>query len=558
LGVNGLALALPNALTGVLSIPLLYHLVRRPFGAVAGLAAALVLAVMPVTIATERNNTMDGLMTFTVLLAAWGFASAAGSGRLRPLLMGAVALGLAFNIKELEAFMPLPAFYGVYLLGAPIPRRTRLAHLGLASLVLLVISLAWPLAVDLTPPAQRPYVGSSTDNSEFGLIFGWNGISRLLHDASLENPSGAPVLEPGPNGNPVVEGPSLGNDVPPGPLRLFSEPLVEEASWLLPLALLGLGLVPLAIYLRRREGVERRPVLLALGLWGTWLLLEGIYFSYTTGLFHPYYLIMLGPPLAALVGAAVWAVGQIEQARRWLGFGLAALAVAVTGLLQLSILKDYPEYAGLAALVMGTGLGGLALLGFGRQGWRGKAAAGLLCAGLLAAPLAWAVQVTLNPQVDQTGLPSASQYTSQTGQGLAGGFGGPPGLPLPGAALPGGVGPLPEGSALPGGPPPQVGSDVIAYLEANTPPGSYLVATVSAQEAAPLVLATGLPVLTFGGFTGSDPVVDATRLAQMVADGRLRFVLVTSGPDRPRPDVSDWIKQNCQASAVAAGLYDCK
>ena len=79
----------------------------------AGLAAALVLAVMPVTIATERNNTMDGLMTFAVMLAAWGFASAAGSGRLRPLLLGAVALGLAFNIKELEAFMPLPAFYGV-------------------------------------------------------------------------------------------------------------------------------------------------------------------------------------------------------------------------------------------------------------------------------------------------------------------------------------------------------------------------------------------------------------------------------------------------------------
>jgi 4-amino-4-deoxy-L-arabinose transferase-like glycosyltransferase len=349
--------------------------------------------------------------------------------------------------------------------------------------------------------------------------------------------------------------------VPPGLLRLFSEPLVEEASWLLPLALLGLILVPLAIYLRRREDNPRRPALLALSLWGAWLLPEGAYFSYTTGLFHPYYLIMLGPSLAALVGAAVWAVRQVEQERRWVGFGLAALAAAATGLLQLSILKNYPEYAGLAALVSGAGLGGLALLGFPVEidgarswgGWRGKAAAALLCIALLAAPLVWSVQVTLDPQVDQIGLPSASQFTSQTGQGLAGGFGGPPGLPLPG-----GIGPLPGGNALPGGPPAQVSSDVIAYLEANTPPGSYLVATVSAQEAAPLVLATGRPVLTFGGFTGNDPVVDATRLAEMVAGGQLRFVLIASGPDRPRPDVLGWITQNCQVSAASSSLYDCR
>jgi 4-amino-4-deoxy-L-arabinose transferase-like glycosyltransferase len=104
-----------------------------------------------------------------------------------------------------------------------------------------------------------------------------------------------------------------------------------------------------------------------------------------------------------------------------------------------------------------------------------------------------------------------------------------------------------------------VSSDVIAYLEANTPPGSYLVATVSAQEAAPLVLATGRPVLTFGGFTGNDPVVDAVKLAGMVAGGQLRFVLITSGPDRPRPDVLGWITQNCtEVPGISPGLYDCR
>jgi 4-amino-4-deoxy-L-arabinose transferase-like glycosyltransferase len=231
--------------------------------------------------------------------------------------------------------------------------------------------------------------------------------------------------------------------------------------------------------------------------------------------------------------------GSAGQANRWLGWGLAALAVSVTGLFQVSILSNYGCYAGLAVLIIGAGLGGLALLGWPWGSWRGKAAAGLLCASLLAAPLAWSVAVTLNSQVDQTGLPSASQYRGQTGQGLAGGFGGPP---------------LPAGGVPPG----QVSSDLIAYLEANTPPGSYLAVVNSAQEAAPLILATGRPVLTFGGFTGSDPVVDAAQLAQMVAQGRLRFVLAAAGPERPTLDLWDWITQNCRLSQVGAGLYDCK
>jgi len=55
----------------VFSIPLLYKLVKRPFGVWAGLLAALVLAAMPVAVATERNNTIDGLLVFVLLLATW-------------------------------------------------------------------------------------------------------------------------------------------------------------------------------------------------------------------------------------------------------------------------------------------------------------------------------------------------------------------------------------------------------------------------------------------------------------------------------------------------------
>lgn len=115
LGVNGFAVVLPNILSGVLSVPVLYVLVKRYAGVAAGLLAALVLAVTPVAVAAARNNTMDWLLTFALLLAAWAFVQATDTGQKRYLWLGGVLVGVAFNIKMLQAFLPLPAFYALYL-----------------------------------------------------------------------------------------------------------------------------------------------------------------------------------------------------------------------------------------------------------------------------------------------------------------------------------------------------------------------------------------------------------------------------------------------------------
>src|SRR5215204_4490693 len=56
LGFSGLSLLLPQALAGILSVALVYHLVRRTFRPVAGLLSALVLALTPIIVATSRNN----------------------------------------------------------------------------------------------------------------------------------------------------------------------------------------------------------------------------------------------------------------------------------------------------------------------------------------------------------------------------------------------------------------------------------------------------------------------------------------------------------------------
>src|SRR5918911_402880 len=178
-GFSGVSLILPEALAAVLSVAVLYRLVARIWGRGAGLLAALFLALTPVSVVTARNNTIDSLLVLTVLLAAWAVARAAETGKLRWLLLCAVLVGLGFNIKMLEAYLVVPAFGLVYLVGARASWRKRLGHLAMAAVVLLGVSLSWATAVDLTPASARPYVGSSGTNSELNLALGYNGLQRL-------------------------------------------------------------------------------------------------------------------------------------------------------------------------------------------------------------------------------------------------------------------------------------------------------------------------------------------------------------------------------------------
>src|SRR3954452_7018819 len=89
-GFSGLSLLLPQAVAGILCVAVLYHLLSRTFGVVAGLIGALVLAVTPISVATSRNNTMDMLLVLSVLVAAWAFVQAARRGSLGWLVVGAI------------------------------------------------------------------------------------------------------------------------------------------------------------------------------------------------------------------------------------------------------------------------------------------------------------------------------------------------------------------------------------------------------------------------------------------------------------------------------------
>ncbi len=382
LGVNGFAVSLPNILAGIFGIPLLYTLVKRHTGTPAGLVAATVLAITPVVIGTDRNNTMDGMLVFTLLLATWSFITATENGKLRWLLLGGGLMGLGFNIKMLQAFLPLPALYALYFFGTSKPWRQKIIQLGVTTVLLLTVSLLWAIIVDLTPASARPYVGGSQRNSVVELMIGYNGINRLLGmqrnasgappagitdsssyhpNQSPDNPPYPPFAQPPPGvgGRPPFPPASRPSDGmfaqeigTPSAIRLFVPPLAKELSWLLPFGLVCLIGLTITAYPSRPLAAEHQAVI----LWGGWLLIGLVFFS-VANFFHDYYLIMLAAPLAAVIGSGV-AVWWRKREQGWVQWTLA-LAAAGTLAFQWWLARQYGQDAWwlrLAAIGLASGL----------------------------------------------------------------------------------------------------------------------------------------------------------------------------------------------------------
>jgi 4-amino-4-deoxy-L-arabinose transferase-like glycosyltransferase len=179
-GFSQMSVLVPQAVMGILSVLILWHLVRRRFGALAGFLAALALAITPISVAIERSNNTDACLAFVLLLSGWALIRAAEKGSLWLLLLSMFLVGVAFNTKMLVAFVVLPTFYLVYLLGAPVSWRSRLGDLALATFVVFAVALSWAIAYDLTPEDNRPYADSTQNNSMLTLIVEHNAMDRFI------------------------------------------------------------------------------------------------------------------------------------------------------------------------------------------------------------------------------------------------------------------------------------------------------------------------------------------------------------------------------------------
>ena len=178
-GFTPLSLLLPEAIAGVAAVAALFLIVRRRFGVLAATASAVTLAAFPAFVAVSRDNNVDTLLILFMTLACGAALRATETGRLRFLIGAAVLVALAFNTKALAAVLVVPGIAAGYFICAPGSIWRRAGHLLIAGAVCAVLSVSWMVAVDLTPASHRPFVGSTTDNSELGLTFGYNGIGRV-------------------------------------------------------------------------------------------------------------------------------------------------------------------------------------------------------------------------------------------------------------------------------------------------------------------------------------------------------------------------------------------
>ncbi|MFC0437806.1 glycosyltransferase family 39 protein [Kutzneria buriramensis] len=324
-GFHDWSVALPSVLEAVLTILVLYKVVSRWFGPAAGLLAALVMALTPIAAALAKSQISDTLLTLLLVLAAGAWQRSVLDDK--PLWPCAVWVGLAFQVKMVQAWLVLPVFAVCYLLFA---RRRRIWHLLAAGVVTLAVSSIWVVIALLTPAVDRPYIDATTDNNPLGMVLGYNATSRFHGSGGWQN--------------------------------LLSEHTFMQVGWMYPICLLAvvLGL----LWTRERSGFA---------MWGLWLAVHFVAFG--LGQFkHAYYVVVLAPAAAALTGAGLVLFWRERTRYRWLlpfvvlvtaGWTLVLPHKSVTGLV--AVLALFAVLALLAArssrvVAVGAAIGLVAVL----------------------------------------------------------------------------------------------------------------------------------------------------------------------------------------------------
>ena len=343
----------------------------------------------------------------------------------------------------------------------------------------------WVAAVELTPAADRPYVGGSTNNSELNLIFGYNGIGRLSGNETGSVGGGFTAGRAGGGGGTTSLWGPVGWD------RLFLREMGGQISWLIPGALIGL----VAVLWMTRRAPRTDRVRTGFLIFGGWLLVTGLVLSFAQGIIHPYYTVALAPAVGALVGMGASTLWR----RRQEVFPRVALAVAIVATIAWAFVilgwspTWYPALRWVVLVVGVVAAIGIALV----PRARGVLAAGLAgfgIASVVAAPAAYSLNTAATPH--SGAIPSAGPNIQ--GAGGIPGFGGAGGLARNGITLP-------PGFTLPNGKPLPKGLHIPAKFFQPGGPGAAFAGGGGGAAPAVLVRRTG----GFGGGFGAEDSVAA-------------------------------------------------
>lgn len=510
-GVNSWSILAPQAVFGVAAVAVLYATVRRISGPWAALLAAAILAATPAAALMFRFNNPDALLVLALVGAAYATQRALSrQASAWWLPLAGAAVGLGFLAKMMQAFLVLPGLAVAFAVAADLPWRTRICRLAGAALA-LVVSGGWYLVlVSVWSAAARPYIGGSQHNSIIELALGYNGLGRLTGD------------ETGGLGN-------LNFDV--GWARLLGAEMGPHVAWLLPAAVVGLLAGLWITRARPRTDVTRA----ALVLWGGWLTVTAVVFSFANGILHPYYTVALAPAVAATVSIGTRLLWQRRADPR--AATVLSGTVAITAGLSNVLLQHYSHWLPwLRLMILIGGIAAALLLVVVARLPRAVevTVAALAIVVALAGPVAVSVATASSPR--SGAIPSVGPSD--------GGGGGMPGMfdaPRPGPGL-------------------------VDALRVGSAQYTWAAAVIGSSNAAGYQLDAGVPVLAVGGFNGTDPAPTLQQFQDHVANGRIHWFIDSAMPGpgfaaHTGSDAADriraWVNTHAAARIIdGVTLYD--
>jgi len=503
-GFGSVALKLPPALAGTAAVGVLYDLVRRVLGPVAGLVSELALAVLPIAVLTARSDTMDSVAMLLSVVAFWMLVRYAQTGRSRWCYLAAVVMGISFNAKLFEGLVALPS---LVLFGLLVSRERRLRRLAVSAGLFVVVALSW-LLVTLAF-SNRPYAIGSTDGSAWNASFvfnGWDRITGASTQPALTAALSSSQRRPANNSEAARSAVPIGA---PSLLRLFAHdgPLSGLRLGFVLLVALALGGVSLAWLVARPRGPDanlERAFAISLLVW----LAIGFVLYTAMARLHPRYTEGFTPAVAAAAGIGIaWILRD----------GVWQRALTVAGALALALYGRY-------------------LLGSSSGTWR------VMAVGAIAAAAAAAIHR------ERVRLPLLAA-----------------GLALLTLALPLGVDGSEISnheydSGLTGAMSVHEVDSISSYIAAHRAGARYEFAAADPIEVGALIVKDLQPILSLTSYNANE-LLSLPRLAALVAAGELRFAVLDGGcgprTSRLSPACSPgaaWVRAHGVDVSLLAGL----
>lgn len=526
-GLNPWSVLVPQALMGILSVYLLYKLVRQRTDAPTGLLAGLFFAVTPVTTLMFRYNNPDALLTLLMVAAAYATLKSIDSGKLRWLLASGALVGAGFLTKQLQVALILPAIAVAYVLFTRKPVYVRLLHLAAGLLAAILTSGWWFVIAQTADPASRPFVGGSRSNSIWELTLGYNGLDRLTGEDASRTMSGASA--------------ELVTKLEPGIARFLNPELSGQFTWFLPLAIAGLGITILFV-IRRHGTIEQRSFLL---LCATWLVCSATVLAMMSGIVHPYYAISTVPALSCLAAFAVtYLVRRItRRPARLVSCLVLVLSLMVAYVTASQSAADFP-WLPLVVLITGGLAISVTLLPPVNKRLR-AASVVLVGTALLLCPAIWSVNTVLSAHIGAGVIAGPSIQGIRTDS--------------------------PDRTQVPKGTPPSFiavmfgdvpSPQILQKIRTSPESVRWAAAVVGSETAANYQLASSKAILPVGGFDGTDPFPTLEQFQSMVRGGQIgSFVIqnlppLTSEGKGESARIVQWVQSNFQPETIdGASLY---